>query len=266
MKKYIYKIKLVIVAALVLTSCAVDDDDPVRNPVGSIEASLANSVVRIGATDTSYDLTVNLTGVLPTSAQLDYKLDGVDLVVQGNQGSSSITITVDMSSSLFRTVRLEDIIMFYASAQNYNVTVSSTNNSTTIVKGNDDFAVMTWGNNVDIDLLMTAAPAPTPPFDTAAPSTPIVGLSILVVPEEVITFPATLADGDYALSIVPFSAFNTPIEFTLTVVQGTAASTIVGTVDSGLGAGGFFNIIYNTIVEFGRLNISGSSHTLTNQL
>lgn len=266
MKKYIYKIKLVIVAALVLTSCAVDDDDPVTNPVTTIEASLANSVVRIAPGDNSYDLTVDLSGTLPRSAQLDYTLDGVDLVVQGNQGSNTITITVDMSTSLFRTVSIQDIIMFYAAAQDYNVTVSSTNNSTTIVKGTDNFAVMTWGNGTDIDLLMTAAPAPAPPFDNAAPSTPILGLSILVVPEEVITFPATLPDGEYALSVVPFDAFNTPIEFTLTVVMGTSASTIVGTVDSGLGAGGFFNIVYNTVVEFGRLTVTGDTFTLVNQL
>jgi len=266
MKKYIYKIQLVIIAALVLTSCAVDDDDPVTNAVSVIEASLTSPVVRIAPGDTSYDLTVNLSATLPRSAQLDYTLDGVDLVVQGNQGSNTISITVDMSASLFRTVSLQDIIMFYASAQDYNMTVSSTNNSTTIVKGTDNFAVLTWGNNTDIDLLMTAAPAPTPPFDTAAPTTPIVGLSILVVPEEVITFPATLPDGEYALSVVPFAAFNTPIEFTLTVVMGTSASTIVGTVDSGLGAGGFFNIIYNTIEEFGRLTVSGDSFTLVNQL
>ncbi|MFY0604522.1 MAG: hypothetical protein JXQ93_11260 [Flavobacteriaceae bacterium] len=266
MKKYIYKVKLIIVAALVLTSCAVDDDDPTINPIGNIEASLNSPLIRIGATDATYDLTVSLSNALPTSAQVDYTLDGVDLVARGDQGNNFITITVDMSTSLFRTVSLKDIIMFYASAQNLTVTVSETNYTSTIVRGNDDFAVMTWGNNVDIDLLMTAAPAPNPPFDTAAPTTPIVGLSILVVPEEVIIFPGGLADGDYSLSIVPYAAFNTPIEFTLTVVGGTSASTITGTVDSGLAAGGFFNIVYNTIVEFGRVTKSGTEYTVVNQI
>lgn len=266
MKKYIYKVKLVIIAALVLTSCAVDDDDPTVNVIGNIEASLPSALVRIGASDASYDLTVNLSSALPTSAQVDYTLDGTALVARGNQGSNTITITVDMSGSLFRTVSLTDIIMFYASAQNLNVTVSETNKTTTIVRGTDNFAVLTWGNTTDIDLLLTTSPAPAAPY-TNDPATTI-DLSLLVVPQEIVTLPPTLPDGAYAVSIVPFAAFNTPIDFNLTVIAGNAAHNLTGTVDSGLAAGGgFFSpIVYNTVVEFATITKAGSNYTVVNQL
>jgi hypothetical protein len=266
MKKYIYKIKLVVVAVLVLSSCAVDDDPAITNPVGNIEASLPSALVRIDPAATSHDLEVSLTSALPTSAQVDYNLDGVSLVARGDQGSNTITITVDMSASLFRTVSLTDIIMFYASAQNINVTVSETNNTTTIVRGTDNFAVLTWGNNTDIDLLLTTSPAPAAPY-TDNPATTI-DLSLLVVPQEIVTLPPTLPDGAYAVSIVPFAAFSTPIDFNLTVIAGDAAHNLTGTVDSGLAAGGgfFAPIVYNTVVEFATITKSGGSYTVVNQL
>lgn len=266
MKKYIYKAKLIIIAALVLTSCAVDDDDPVLNPVGNIEASFGSRVYRAATSATSYDLTVDLSTILPNSAQVDFTFDdGTTGVARGDQGSNFITITVDMSANLFRTVTLTDIIMFYASAQNTTITVSGTNSVATIVKGDDTIAQMTWGNTTDIDLLLTAAPAPAAPYELG-PTT--IDVSLLVVPEETVVLPATMPDGDYAVSIVPYDAFSTPIEFTLVVIAGNTANTFTGTVNSGTAAtGGFFTpITYTTVVEFARISKSGSDYTVTNQL
>ncbi len=266
MKKYIYKIKLVIITAFVLTSCAVDDDATVTTFAGNIEASFSARVYRTTATATSYDLVVNLSSALTNSAQLDYTLDGTTLVARGDQDSNTITITVDMSGRTFRTVSLTRIIMFYASAQNTNMTVSATNNTATIVRGDDTIAQMTWGNTTDIDLLLTAAPAPTAPY-VDDPATTI-DLSLSVNPVETVILPATSADGDYSVSIVPFAAFTTPIQFSLSVFAGTTAYSFTGTVASGEAAtGGFFSpISYSTVVEFARITKSGTTYTVVNQL
>ena len=66
--KNIYKIKLILLALVVFSSCAVNDDDPVQNLVSKTVLSLDTAFER--ASLESYDLVVNVS-VLYTSDAAD---------------------------------------------------------------------------------------------------------------------------------------------------------------------------------------------------
>ena len=77
--KNIYKIKLILLALVVFSSCAVNDDDPVQNLVSKTVLSLDTAFER--ASSDSYDLVVNVDGDLPYSSRLTYTLDGQEMFV-----------------------------------------------------------------------------------------------------------------------------------------------------------------------------------------
>lgn len=270
MKNYIYKIQLVIIAILTLNSCTVDNDDPVMNSIGNIEASFTSRVYRAPANATSYDLEVNVSSILPKSAQIDFSFDdGLTGVARGNQGSNTIVISVDMSAHTFRTIRLIDIILLYASAHNTEIKVSEINNVATIVKGDDTIALLSWNTTNDIDLILTEAPAPSAPYSALNPGT--IDYSISVTPGESVVLPATVQDGHYAISIVPWDTLTGPVDFTMEVFAGTEAYLFTATLNSG--GPGQFGLLYNTVDEFVRVSketVSGTppvvNYTVTNQL
>ncbi len=260
---------------MVFSSCSVNDDEPVTNLIATTTVSLDNAMERTVTGATSYNLLATVTGTLPHTSRLTYTVDGVEMYVDGNANASTITIPVDMSS-VVRVVKLVSITTLYASAEGYQVNVSSTNNTTAVVDGGtgvggDMFVQLNWDTGADIDLMMTASPAPTAPF---LPSpTNIVAYSGSVTQGESFTVPAATAAGDYSVSIIPWDTFNSPINFTLLVVEGTNAYNFTGTVDSAAvgGSGGFFSpLTYGTVVEFVMATKTGtgaaSTYTVVNKL
>lgn len=273
--KNIYKIKLFLIAVLVFSSCAVDDDAPIKSIINTTEVSLDTKMERTSATATSFDLTVKVNGTLPHTSRLTYTLDGTEMFVDGNQNASTITIPVDMSTSLVRTVVLKSITTLYASAEGYVVNVSDTNNTTAVVKGNtgdngDMYVQLTWDTGADIDLAMTAAPAPVAPFFPTASN--IVNYSGSITPGESFTVSGAIAAGDYSILIMPWDTFSSPVNFNLLTVAGNEVNNFSGTVDSAPvgGSGGFGPLTYGTVVEFSTATKSGtgtgSTYTLVNKL
>lgn len=268
MMKNIYKIKILILASLVFSSCAVDDDDPViADQITVIEASMATpSLVRIGAADTSYDFQVTFSGVLPNSAQISYTIDGVPFEAYTDVGSSTVTVTVDVSNVTLSTFSLTDAIMLYASAQNINVKVSETANiTTTVVKGNDDLAELTWsgGNGTYLGLFPDSAPEapfffPGTIIGVVGPDNPVVAVF------------GTLTDGDYSFAILPQVAFSEPVAYTLTLINGNSLYRFTGTLNEAgpLTGDGFFTpFVFNTVAEFVTFtNTGGTFSNVTSHL
>ena len=268
--KNIYKI-LLLVVVITFGSCAVNDDDPVTAPnINTISASLANRVERIAAADNSFDLTVSFSEAVNQRARITYTLDGAEMTVDANAGSSQATIRIDMSNDTFRTIVITKMQMLYANEESVETMVSVANNTTTVVKGDDVIAQMTWSDGTDIDLVLTNAPAPASPYTLTLASQ--IDVSLSVGPLETVVLPGNMPDGDYSVSIIPYQAFNNPIEFTLQVFAGSQAFSFTGTVDSGQAAtGGFFSpLVYNTVVEFAKItkttNGGLTSYAVVNQL
>ena len=228
--KNIYKIKLFLITLFVFSSCAIDNDDPVRNIEANIEASFASNEYSIDAAATSYDLTVELSTILPKSAQVDYTFeDGTTAVARGEQGANTITISVDMSNHIFRVITLTDIILFYASAQNTTITVSDTNNIATILKGGtiaptivttvgDLTFNFTWaGAGNDLDCRILDYPATTI-FDTGYSTTP----------GESVTLLEGVSDGFYTLTVRPWTVVSSSIDYNIDIVVPTETSSYTG--------------------------------------
>ena len=147
--KNIYKIKLILLALVVFSSCAVNDDDPVQNLVSKTVLSLDTAFER--ASSESYDLVVNVDGDLPYSSRLTYTLDGQEMFVDVDARSETAIIPVDMSGVAVRVVTITKIATLYASAAGYDVSVSGSNNKTIIAgadvgNGGDMYAQMTWNS------------------------------------------------------------------------------------------------------------------------
>ena len=112
--KNIYKIKLILLALVVFSSCAVNDDDPVQNLVSKTVLSLDTAFER--ASSESYDLVVNVDGDLPYSSRLTYTLDGQEMFVDVDARSETAIIPVDMSGVAVRVVTITKIATLYASS------------------------------------------------------------------------------------------------------------------------------------------------------
>ena len=274
--KNIYKIKLFLITLLVFSSCAINDDEPVTNIVATTTVSLDNMMERTTPGASSYDLQATVTGTLPHTSRLTYTIDGTEMYVDGAPGATTITIPVDMSTSVVRTVQLKSITTLYASAEGYEVNVSNSNNTTAVVEGStgangDMFVQLNWDTDDDIDLMMTNAPAPAAPFTPTAAN--IVGYSGSVTQGESFVVSSGQAAGDYSISIIPWDTFNSPVNFTLLAVAGNNVYNFNGTVDSAAvgGSGGFFTpLTYGTVVEFAAVTKTdtgmASTYTLVNKL
>ena len=270
--KNIYKIKLILLALVVFSSCAVDDDAAVKNLVSKTVLSLANDFLRAPSGSTVVNLAVNVTGDLPYSSRLTYTLDGQEMFVDVDARSTTAIIPVDMSTVAVSVVVITKITTLYASAAGYDVTVSETNNKTIVAgadvgNNGDMYAQMTWSDGTDIDMILTRGTTPDAPFEIPGPT--VIDYSINVGPLESFTLPSFEAEGDYAISIVPYQGFTAPIEHNLIIVAGNMAYDFTGTVSSGLGAGGFFSIVYNTVEGFAACVKTGtgasSTYTAVNQ-
>ena len=271
--KNIYKIKLILLALVVFSSCAVNDDDPVKNLVSKTVLSLDTDFERASSGSTNYNLVVNVNGDLPYSSRLTYTLDGEEMFVDVDARSETASIPVDMSGVAVRVVTITKIATLYASAAGFDVSVSDTNNKTIIAgadigNNGDMYAQMTWNSGADIDLILTRGTAPQAPYEI--PNATVVDFSINVGPLEFFTLPSYEAEGDYSISIVPYSGFTAPIEHNLIIVAGNMAYDFTGSVSSGEGAGGFFTIVYNTVEEFAACvkigTGSASTYTAVNKL
>jgi len=101
--KNIYKIKLILLALVVFSSCAVNDDDPVQNLVSKTVLSLDTAFER--ASSDSYDLVVNVDGDLPYSSRLTYTLDGQEMFVDVDARSETAITAASLTSGwVFNTV------------------------------------------------------------------------------------------------------------------------------------------------------------------
>jgi len=277
--KNIYKIKLILLALVVFSSCAVNDDDPVQNLVSKTVLSLDTAFER--ASSDSYDLVVNVDGDLPYSSRLTYTLDGEEMFVDIDARSETAIIPVDMSGVAVRVVTITKIATLYASAAGYDVSVSGSNNKTIIAgadvgNGGDMYAQMTWNSGVDLDMILTRDAPPQAPYH-AIPDPIVVDFSGYYGPFgnygplESVTLPSFEAEGDYSISIVPYEGFTAPIECNLIIVAGDMAYDFTGSVANRDGASvGLFGTFYNTVDEFAACVKIGtgaaSTYTAVNKL
>ena len=267
--KNIYKIKFLLIALVVFTSCAIDNDDPVTSFASKTEFSLNSTLER--TTSDIYNLSVDVAGNLPYTARLTYTLDGEEMFVDVDANSTTGIIPVDMSSSDVRIVTLTKITALYATAAGIEASISEVNNTTAIAAADvgtngDMFVQLNWDSAEDIDLIMTTA-SPTAPFSPTA--TNVFGFGGSTTQGESFNVDGDIPAGDYSIVIAPWDTFTTPINFTLLAIVGSNVYNYSGTVNSAAvgGSGGLFSpLSYGTIVEFATCTKTGTGAASTYEL
>ncbi|MGB0879777.1 MAG: hypothetical protein ACPGTO_04340 [Polaribacter sp.] len=208
--KNIYKIKLFLITLVIFSSCAVDDDVPVQNLTSTIEASVSNLVI-VPRTTTSYDLVVNLSQTLPASAQIEYTLSNgtTDIIRTNGGGANTITIPVDLDGALYEEVTLKNLTVLYA--ENYQTTISSTNNSVLLVKEDTFSVTMNWADAAfDLDLYFDFLTDTWDLLGTAASSLGVTNM------ENIEGFLA--ADGNFGMYVSQWNAYTVEVPYTLSFV------------------------------------------------
>lgn len=210
--KNIYKIKLFLIALLVFSSCAVDNDDPVENVTSTIEASIGSDFIIVPQAANSYDLVVNLSQALPNSGQIEYKLsNGTSGSATADGGSNTITIPINFDGVLFEKVTLESMIVLYAATQDYGVAVSSTNNSVLLVKEDTFSVTMSWADAAfDLDMAFDFFDANWGLLGTAAVSQGITNM------ENIEGFLGI--DGNFGVSVSQWNAYTVDVPYTFSFV------------------------------------------------
>lgn len=143
---------------------------------------------------------------------------------------------------------MTDIVSLYASAEDYDVSLSS-DSTTRIVKMDegDLYVQMTWDTTDDLDIMLNAAPAPTAPF-IPSPSN-VLNYSINTTPLEFFIISKDETPGDYVVSIDPYEEFSSTINIDFLIVDSVAEYNFQGAVENGLAASAGFFLIYNTVIE-----------------
>lgn len=236
------------VFALVLSSCALDDDPASINTVGTIEASLPNVVERTADDDTTvYMLEVPLSGTLQKSGKLTYNIDGEQGTVQASEGDSSFMVPVDMTNDFVRTVTIEDLIVLYANSDGNNARISETLTETKVVKGPETLVfTFTWGDDSDLDCGT---------IQRGLGGIAGINLSQGVTNTEICVLPGDVPNGLYQFAVLPWTVNNDPIECYVEVINGLTISNYTGNL-TGAQPAGFFG--YNTIEDFLELNKTGT--------
>ena len=211
--KNIYKIKLILLALVVFSSCAVDDDEPVQNLTSTIEASISSDLIIVPQTTTSYDLVVNLSQTLPSySAKVEYTLsDGTTGTVISDGRVDEITIPVNLDGMLYEKVTLTSMVVLYAGVQGYEVTVSPTNSSVSIIRRDAFSVTMNWETasfNLDMFLVDFS--------DTWSPLAVLAAAAGATNSERI----AGLLDfdGNFAIYVTQFNPYTLDVPYTLSFV------------------------------------------------
>lgn len=252
--KYIYKISsLLICAMLLLSSCAVNDDDAiVVKQVTSITAKTEAKIKRIMTSETSYDAIISFTSPVTSLSRLIYTLDGEEMSIDAIQGSQNVTITVDMSDPdvHVRTLKLVDLKIINASIDSVKPEISEDLNELKIIKGENTVVfTFTWNDDSDLDCgTITKTPAVTGiNLSTSTTST-----------TEVAVLPDNVADGEYFFAILPWTVNNNSIECYVNVLNGTTETNYTGNL-VGATPGGFFG--YTTVADFIKITKSTDAGT-----
>lgn len=104
--KKLYKINLFLVALLVFTSCALDDDPASisSNSVTYAQLSKAGEIVTQGTNGESVNITLSQT--LDTDTKVEYTVNGTDNVGFIEAGSNSLTLDFPTGVGVVNTVKL----------------------------------------------------------------------------------------------------------------------------------------------------------------
>ena len=241
MKKYIFKGFIALFTATLMTSCAVDDDAAVvadKNQI--ITAQTETSIVRIAATETSYDAKIQLSHPVTGLSRIVYTLDGTEMTQDLPEGASDFTIPVDMSDpdTFVRTVTINDFKIINSKVDNVEPEISEDQHTVQIIKGDNTVVfTFTWGDDSDLDCGTIVR----------VPSLAAVNLSQGLTQPEVAVLPDNAPDGEYFFAILPWTVNNSVIECHVDVLNGTSSTSYsADLVDAQ--AAGFFG--YNTIEDF----------------
>lgn len=252
---------LVLICTFLMSSCAVDDDASIQQSSNvNLEIGFASELTRFDTGTTVVSVPVDVSRAIPQLARITYTLDGTEFTQDVNSGTSNPSIEVDMTGFTNRTLTITGFQMLYAQAELYRTSVSA-NDTTVLVLGEDVIIQISWETTDDIDLALTSG---SPDVPLLSNNTSLIDLSAGTTQLETVELLSTAADGDYVTSIVPFGAFNTPVEVTTTIFA-DVVHTFTTTIDQADAAGGgfFTPIEYATVVEVAQITKSGGNFTVT---
>lgn len=197
--------------SLIISSCAIDDDDPVIPTGTTVTASLnrTGEIFVFDGNDIILDFVLSRS--LSTPTLFSYTLNGVENTIILDSGVTSASLLIPSAVGARNTVVLTE-----ASALNFeSVSVGETNNSVTFigvpaVNPNGLQVLMLWSNmdQNDLDLWVTNDP-------------PTIGIviSASVTPAEDVTFANANPDGTYNILPRVWSSADSTVDVVMYLVH-----------------------------------------------
>ncbi|MCF6279353.1 MAG: hypothetical protein L3J14_03300 [Flavobacteriaceae bacterium] len=201
--------------SLIISSCAIDDDDPVI-PTGTvITASLDRTGEIFVFAGNEITLDFVLSRALTSSTIISYILDGVENTITIGPGLTSKSISIPNV-----TGKITNVVLTEASALNDDiVSPGSTNTEVTFigvpaVNPSSLQVLMLWGNDQnDLDLFVTNDPAP------ANPAADNIVNSQSFTPGENVSFNNSNPDGTYNVIVREWSSVVPSDDVTMYIVH-----------------------------------------------
>jgi hypothetical protein len=200
-----------IALSLIVSSCAIDDDDAIIPTGATITASLDKSGEIFAFAGNDIELGFVLSRPIGIPTLFSYTLNGAEESIVLNAGDESISITIPNVVGATNTVVLTEASVL----NNDAVTVGSTNTSVTFIgvpaiNPNALQVLMTWSNmdQNDLDLWITDEP-PTTGFVT----------SQSVTPSEDVSFANTFPDATYNILAREWSSVDPTTDVKMILVH-----------------------------------------------